>query len=341
MQGEPVDFLLDLHLDQLDPHQRAWMAEQLRKDARLQEQSDHLGTLLRPLDFLSTTVPDDLSDKVLRYVEERRFAVVRAGDIPIESTKTTGRLRFVPGRDLLAVAASLLLIVSLMVPGLSEMRSRSHWAVCSSNMRRVAEGIGTYQAQEPSGTAIPYVKASSKARWLPQGPAEQEFASNSRHLFLLLKTGVGPAPSDFVCPSLADSTPMNHADFAALEDFEHGNNVAYDSMNLAGANPNLRPMAYMAYLSDRNPLFEGGRFHEGLDPDAANSPAHGGRGQQVLTLDGSVSRMKSPLFGLRKDNLWLAGGIRRYAGTETPIRPDDIFLIPGFPKSEPVEHQNP
>jgi hypothetical protein len=76
-----------------------------------------------------------------------------------------------------------------------------------------------------------------------------------------------------------------------------------------------------------------GRFDDQVDPDRTNSPAHGGRGQTVLTLDGSVRFADSPIYGDAKDNLWLVNDVRRYTGTELPRRQDDAFLVPGFPQA--------
>ena len=71
-------------------------------------------------------------------------------------------------------------------------------------------------------------------------------------------------------------------------------------------------------------------------PDTTNSTAHGGRGQTVLTLDGSARWITSPIYGPERDNLWLAGDIRHYTGCETPTRDDDAQLIPGYPAGECV-----
>ena len=80
-------------------------------------------------------------------------------------------------------------------------------------------------------------------------------------------------------------------------------------------------------MSDPNPLFIGGRFQETVDPTHANSPAHGGRGQTVLLIDGSTRKLTSPIYGADRDNLWLVGDIRRYTGTETPTDAHAPFLI--------------
>ena len=129
-------------------------------------------------------------------------------------------------------------------------------------------------------------------------------------------------------------------ELANFQDFESCCNVSYASLNVAGENPTLRPRSQMAYMSDANPLFANARFDEGIDPSRANSSVHGRRaGQSVMFLDGSVRWMTSPIIGDQKDNVWLAGRLRKYNGTETPTDADDAFLIPGFPKTDKQFHQ--
>jgi len=88
-------------------------------------------------------------------------------------------------------------------------------------------------------------------------------------------------------------------------------------------------------MGDANPLFTRARFNASVDPDTANSLAHGRNGQTLLMLDGSARWVNSPLVGPNADNIWLAGTIRRYTGTESRMGPDDVQLIPGFPVTDP------
>ena len=93
-------------------------------------------------------------------------------------------------------------------------------------------------------------------------------------------------------------------------------------------------------MSDPNPLFTNARFDASIDPSRANSSVHGPRaGQSVMFLDGSVRWMTTPMVGNQNDNVWLAGRLLRYVGTETPADADDAFLIPGFPKTDKKFHQ--
>lgn len=339
MDHQPVEFLLlDLHLDQLDPRERAGIEEQLRAHPALLQKSLVLGRVLRPLDFHNVQPPDNLADSVLRFVDENQTVQLAPNDerISMTSKDRGGRVRFVPVRDLLALAASLLLVTSLMVPGLSEFRSRSHRAMCTANLHRAAAGVASYM--ESFDGWLPYAGHVPASRWLPNGNADN-FASNSRHVFLLLKSGMADSSADFICPASSTAHPLSRTDLRGRDDFDLADNITYDSLNLSGTEVDARPIGSMVYLADPNPLFADGKFQESVNPELTNSPLHRGRGQTVLNLDGSAMTMTTPIYGLRKDNIWLAGDIRRYEGTETPTRSDDIFLIPGIPRTDPRFHR--
>lgn len=323
--------LLDLHLDRLSDEERSWVEEELQRDADLREKSQRLGNLLRPLDHWSVApAPLHLTEQVLRSLQTPRKQLV-------ERALSTGEgyrpRRVVPFRELAAAAACLGVLAGVAVPGVSVMRDHARQTICAGNLASIFQGTSAYQAS--FGGSLPFAGYVPGSSWLAEtcGSAEQPVVSNSRHLFLLAKHRYVPNPEQFVCPASKTAHPMTVDRVAASDDFASPRNISYDSLNMASARPNLRPRTAMAYVSDANPLFIGGRFHESVDP-VTNSPAHGGRAQSVLTLDGAVARLKTPIYGSQRDNLWLAGDIRRYTGTETATSEDDAFLVPGCPRPD-------
>ena len=158
---------------------------------------------------------------------------------------------------------------------------------------------------------------------------------------LLLLAGATRAAADedgarrFISALGDETVGMPEGDWQEYDDFPAACNISYATLNLAGPTPNLRPTMPVAYISDANPLFIGARFNPAIDADRANSPAHRGKGQTVLTLDGSTKWMTKPQYGPKRDNLWLIGGIRRYTGIETPTG-DDVQLVPGYPATDPA-----
>ena len=330
----PEDLLLDWHLNRIDEQDRLWIERELQRDESLRARGNRLGRILQPLDHW--TVPPaqtNLADKVLASVQHSTRGAERVLQFPVEEP-VHRRLRFLSLKDALAVAACLLLLVGVFVPGASQIRSRSQRAMCAGNLASIFRGVSAYQ--DTFDGSLPFAGTYAGASWLPGGATGRPYASNSRHTYLLVKLNYGPSAADFICPANKTGVPMQAADFAAYNDFVNIYNVSYDSLNLAGESPNLRPPASVAYIGDTNPLFVGVRFDESVNPDKTNSPAHRGRGQTVITLDGSTRWMTTPIYGSKRDNLWLAGRIRRYTGVETRASDDDVQLVPGYPATDPT-----
>lgn len=324
--------LLDLHLDQLDDTDRSWLEAELVADPELRARSDRLRKILRPLDHWTLAPPPpNLADKVLRAIQrdgvETTIRLPPADDAGAYHRRPIARLR-----DIAAIAACIMLIATVAFPGLSSLRAQSRWSNCASNLGSIFRGTTLYQ--QAFGGSLPYAGTMQNASWLPDGTTGRPFESNSRHIYLIAKLNYGPKPADFVCPACSKGEPMQADKLYSFNDFAKACNSTYDTLNMNGARPNLRPRMAIAYVGDSNPLFVGGRFNSNVDAQVANSPLHRGKGQNVLILDGSVIRLTSPIYGVRNDNVWLAGDIRRYNGTETPTCPEDAFLIPGYPATD-------
>ncbi len=91
----------------------------------------------------------------------------------------------------------------------------------------------------------------------------------------------------------------------------------------------------MAVLADKNPLFtvrHGRLIFDRSKPLEASSHGHAHRGQNILTLDGTVTWTVRPVVvspdSQREDNIWLANDIDHYEGNEQPGSADDSFLVP-------------
>ena len=322
------ELLLDWNLDRLSIEERAILEEELKHNADLREMNLRLCKMLAPLDHWTVSpTPMNLSEKVLQKIKLQKTNPYRSVTPSVPAQSET-RAHFLPMRNFIAAAACILLLVGVFIPGLSTIRSRSRQAICANHLGSIYRGTATYQ-EEYAGS-LPYAGRILGASWLPQADANTPYASNSRHVYLLVKYAYVQT-KDFICPCDQNAGPMNAQDIDAFNDFISARNISYDTINLAGVKPNLRPSKPVAYMSDVNPLFVGARFNEKIDPETTNSPAHRGRGQTVLILDGSTNWLTTPYYGKNRDNLWLISNIRNYNGTESPIRDDDVQLVPGCP----------
>lgn len=329
----PVEeLLLDLHLDRLEDEPRRWLLAELERDAALRAKSERLGQVLRPLDQIAPVIaPTNLADRVLAFIGSSTASTPRT--IPFPAQRGGNLLSALWGmRDLIAVAACIVLLFGVLGPGMSAVRGRAQRTMCASNLGSIFRGVSAYQ--ETFAGALPYAGGMLNASWLPGADGATPFSSNSRHPYLLMKLKFVSKSSDFQCPSQGSDESVASGEIGSGDDFGAHQDISYDSLNLAGANPNVRPPVALAYMSDANPLFVGARFNAGLDASRANSPAHRGKGQTVLRLDGSAAFIATPVYATNGDNLWTITNVQEYRGTETPTRNDDAFLVPGFPTSQ-------
>ena len=153
--------------------------------------------------------------------------------------------------------------------------------------------------------------------------------SNRRHPHLLMKLRLVKNPNVFICPSRERDIAMQAANYEAFSDFPESCNISYAYQNMnGGAIRKAEAMGRMALLSDQTPRFDGGQIRN-IAPYQQNSQVHGVRGgQNVAYLDGSVEWTTSPNVGIARDDIFRAGNITRYTGTEIPQSPTDSFLIP-------------
>jgi len=328
-ERDRFDLLLDWHLDRLDEAERSDWQCRLRDDASLRSESDRLGKLLEPLGhWAAAPAPANLAERVLRRVAPSDHARPLVAQVPIENRGIRRLSYFFPPKEALAVAACIVLLLGVFVPSLSALRGGSQRALCENNLASVFRGVSAYQAS--FGGALPFAGGNANASWLPGGAENRPFQSNSRHVFMLIKGQYVSRMSHFVCPSGArGATPCEPTEPTG-DDFPQSCNYSYSSMSLGGAAPCVKPRTAIPYMGDSNPLFVNARYNASIDPQTANSPAHRGQGQTVLTLDGRVLWMTTPIFGVHRDNVWLIGNLRRYTGSEAPSCETDVQLVPGY-----------
>ena len=331
------ELVIDWYLGQLDEQTRSWFESRCSEDPGLRARCDRLQRAMEPLDHWSAPAPSGLADRVLKHVHNAHPEPVSS----VSSSGGGGRGMLFSFRQALATAACLALLASVMVPGLSHLRDRSRRMACAQNLHTIHGGTEMYLFM--SDGALPFAGVEPGMSWLPHGISDARFASNSRNVFLLMKLGLGPEGRHFVCPADEVGVPLVARDVGVYDDFESGRNLSYATMNMMGTTPRGSAVSATPYMSDTNPLFDGGYFRVGpaARSDHVNSPIHGGRGQNVLALNGSVAWLTTPVFGPQRDNIWVVDDGRNiYTGVEAQHDQDDAFLVPGFPNGQSVERLN-
>ncbi len=322
------DALLDFALNQCAPDETERIARALQNDAEMKNRLELIKNVLAPLDTWTTPPPpasmvSDILDHIAAH--QNQAADDQATTIPFEQSEGRGLGGIISLRELVALAACILIFVGILFPGLRLARQNSRMRTCASQMRALGVGASSYAAAN-SGF-LPYA-GTSNGPWLVR--RGQPRGSNRRHLIPIFRGRFLVNPKLLQCPG-DDGKPT--ADVQDQQEDNEWSILRRSNINVQFMDKPVRitmvvrPFV-MPYISDANPLFAGGQFNEDVDPATTNSPSHGGQGQNILHFDGSVGWLSSPMLNRTGDNIWQIGTLRRYQGTEQPQQTTDAFMTP-------------
>ena len=339
------------------PHRPKWVRHLSDEDARILDallaatnrDPDAAGTAqqhhpervqrVRTLLTLLDQMPEQTDDPQL---VQRTLDTVQAAQIRerfVEQSEMGGApMSRVGLRQVAVIALMFVLGGSLLLPVLERNRSAAERVACAANLRLAGESMHRYAHDHRQ--VLPRGKVQPGATWWNVGRTARDESevvqSNSAHLYKLVRQRYIQADT-LACPSNpnapAGQMSPSHRDWNSPEE------VSYSYQNQYTEHPwRVDQHHDLAVLADRNPLFvsRSGRviFDQSVPTDAP-SRGHARRGQNVLSVDGTVEwtiRPYRPHVGQRSadnpDNIWIANGIKRYTGTERPHDGDDSFLVP-------------
>lgn len=242
-------------------------------------------------------------------------------------TEANGLQLRVNWRDLLSIAAVILLMASVAIPMLDNARILATRQKCCSNLLGAAVGFSQF-ADDYDGS-MPRVFADGT---VPQNNWLVSHA-NSANLFDLASRQY-VKPQTLSCPG-AEATFSDFDDLLAGTNWPKLSEASYAYQNQFGPYHAIwnNPMGPMAVLSDHNPIADASSNSGSLHADAL-SPIHGGKLQNILLSDGSVMQSDRPYVG--PDNIWLpqdltqkdgASAAVRLTGSEFPSSASDSMLI--------------
>jgi hypothetical protein len=331
--------LLDLHLHRLDDRQRQRVEEALASSSELAGKSQVLGELLRLLDGYEVPEPrTDLAEMVLAGIEKQTSNIPfpqAETAIPAGTAQDLSASPMLSLRELIAIAACITLFVGIFIPGFFKAQNLARRQYCSRNLEHIWKGMTSY-AQANNGY-VAYAGYVPGGSWLPWHQTRRPGvprASNTRPLFKLLQGQYVADAKIFICPSASHSRIMLADDYEPFEDFAESanNSYSFQYMNLPQGRRLNRMNFMMVLTADRNPLFDGRSTGHKISPhdgEKANSLAHeGGAGQAVIYVDGRGGWYTRPTIGVNHDNIYRAGQMVRYQGTEKPVSPTDTMLVP-------------
>ncbi len=203
--------------------------------------------------------------------------------------------------DLIAAAAAILLVASVVLPIMQSMRQQSLDAACRNNLRNMAVAFSLY-AEDNEG-AVPIARAGIGGTW--------DRVSNAVNLKPLL-TGQYCDHRHCRCPGNHDNLEMGY------------------SYQWQRSEKPMRwdPRWLMVIMGDRNPVMDAARTGRFIDA-MTMSPDHSGRGQNILATDGATlwlgDKEIGPIVG-QFDNIWLPHGTRQLMPGAQPRDFRDVFL---------------
>ena len=251
----------------------------------------------------------------------------RSEDDPMFAEFTGPTLR-INWRDMLSIAAVVLLMASVAIPMLDNARMLATRQKCCSNLLGAA--VGFSQFADDYGGTMPSVFDEGT---VPQNNWLVSHANSANLFDLASKQYV--KPQTLLCPG-AEETNSGLDDLLAGTNWPKLAEFSYAYQNQFGPyRPKWNnPMGPMAVLSDHNPIADASVNSGSLHADAL-SPNHGGELQNILLSDGSVMQSDRPYVGL-DDNIWLpqdlterdgASAAVRLTGSEFPSSATDSMLI--------------
>ncbi|MCK5000815.1 MAG: hypothetical protein KAS23_14835 [Anaerohalosphaera sp.] len=227
--------------------------------------------------------------------------------------------------DLAAVAAVLLAVMSFAFPSLGKMRQLARQNECQSRQRNIAAGISGFVNDNGSLLSSIGETEDGTRAWKNSYPWE------------LVKGGY-VKPDNFLCPGRKDGQKIDipEADYAKYDDFPSRRNMTYSFVVHCRVRANKPLSANDALLVDRNPVFEeydinknqNGKLSITDQMTKIMSTNHGGRGQNLLLGDGSVTFMRGR-YHMGDDIFTIRGKlIYDLLRGEVPCDENDIFLAP-------------
>lgn len=349
-QKDKLQRILDYHLHLDDPQSRNQTENLIEQDPQARQLHDSLTRTLAPLAACEDEpVPAGLAQRTINYIDQHKQAqaiarssaqIAAATDEPKPLTRES-RSRWVLSniREWVAVAAGIMLMFWVTQPAMQHARNRSQQIACMAQMQRTGNALHAYAADNDG--FLPYVNFQPGGPWWNVGESGEQNHSNTRNLFLLIRQEYVNS-DNFLCPGVEKKSPkkmpLDHESLQALKDFVCRMHVNYSSRLMPQAyNQEARRSRQIIILTDQNPLFmnidcetqpENGVLRIAQPLEQSNSKNHGGKGQNVLRLDGSVRFHASRFVGTNQDDIFTIKAVDTYRGVEMPQSEDDDFIAP-------------
>ncbi len=228
-------------------------------------------------------------------------------------------------KELVVVAASVMIMLTVVVPSLGKASARAQRTACENNLRHIGAALVRYGYD--NDLYLPYAGAA-EATWSDDPTLDPGQLHNSRNRYLLLGQGYLEDATRFNDPADSTAVAMHVDDASRFDDFAIPQNCSYDSQIMIGGGQRLSQHPLKVVYADSNPIFDDAGL-SAEDADNVNSTVHLRlSGQNVLHSDGSAHWADSPNAGVENDNIWQIGGLALNSGDDWPQLATDSFMIP-------------
>lgn len=278
----------------------------------------------------------------------------------------------------LVLIGIFIVLLSIFIPYLLSIRETNKRMGCEQNLRQIFQALQSYARD--NGGAFPRVVYDPVNR--PDGYTaftgafdSDPFAPKSTvaandvtaSLWLLVRGKYITDTRVFICPSSSDSRDSMTDDAGSpvysptqRSNFRSARNLSYSYANpfssAQGYRLNDTMPAGFVVIADKNPGAAAatvGPQAPPLELSKANSPNHSGAGQHVVLSQGDFSFVKTPYFGIGKDNIYTARAASAALTTQpttlpnnaagvvgmlySAVKTDDTYLVPTATDVWPVQ----
>jgi len=309
--------LIDDILGELDEKAAAALRERSAANDALAARRNELAKIFKTLDFAGDIeAPQGLASRTMSWIESAK-----------ETSRLIGFEQFSGGyrptfslRETLAVAAVLVIAVTVIFSTLTASRQRLWQNLCTSQMGEIGTAFQNYAMSNDS--MLPTASSETPENWLN---TSSNRPANSSALFRLLKQEYVHNPRVFQCPA---NGPRGFTVDREKSDFpDHtfvGYSYQYSIRRCIRLDDSRLVVEKFVVLADQTPYFKNGQF----DSSAGISRNHSA-GQSVLYADGHTAWVRTSDVGVSDDNIFLiSSAATAYSGTEKPSDDNDSFLLP-------------
>ena len=339
LSNDQKELLFDYCLDMTSKEQSEEAQTLISTNQEAAEIYSKIKSSLEPLESMDfQRCPDDLVESTISFVNAHKHSSQRQ----LEQLLAFEQTKKVPARigfwgnlvEMAAVAASIMLIVGILVPTMSFARQKQLQKKCGTQLGGFFQGLANYISDHDDN--LPEVARADGAPWWKVGYQGAENQSNTRKVYLLVREKY-VEPEIFICPGnkAGGNLRIESSKIRDYKDFPDRRYVTYSFQVSCRTTKSGKLLCRKVIMADMSPLFEelpnfNSTLRVHLDKEllTINSSGHNRRGQNVLFRDGHVEFLKTRHTSDAHDDIFTIQDTDIYHGVEVPSRETDFFLAP-------------